>query len=1159
MILNQYGDNVVNVTPSQHDSFKHNNTYFFRNCFFLRNEAFSWNVSHKHDIIDDPGPTQFSRGAGLSINFRGNASNCITKIESCVFLGNHAIWGGGLQVETRDKVTNNHFAFKNTSFHDNTGILAGGGVRIGNLLQRGAGDPLNTFTFDDNCSFVNNSAIWGGGMSLYGTSVLCQVNCDKYKTQFFFNRCIWLDNNGTVGAALATMLVNQNDVQIGPEMPYSISFKDCSFPRNQVVKIDEGVMIGEGALFSDQVPLIFQGSTLFEENTNTALSLDGSTIEIFNLVEFIKNKGYKGGAVAMRGLSRINFQKNSTLIFYNNSCEHQGGALYIHAVGSPLVDFNATGVDTHECFFGYTDEKADFKNWKTSVIFQGNRAVDDGKGNSVYATTLRNCRRPGESRQNNTVLRWDFVQFKTLDGKVTSRKSQVATDAIKMIYERTDWEVSPSEVFNATVKLIDEIGNSVIGIVDVDINFPDYSPPVKLDTASSLFLTEGYISHLKLNGKPHSLFSVILRYVGRQVLVDTIPNILLQNCHDGFVADGSSCICKNKTDDGVAWCDSDGKTIYIKQGYWAGKVDGNFVTSLCPAEYCNFTKSMFPGEYQYVSGEVCKRGRDQTSVLCGGCKPGYSVLFGNENCSPSCTNELLWMNFVYFIALFVVTIFVLLFNPNLASGHLNACLYSYQIMKVLTPEGFKYDRFIEFLAALSNLEIHIGLGICFAAGLNNADKLMIMAIVPAVELVVLILITLFNPTWRRALERLYNRLQRNECCPGRCCCRNAFSTWLTRCWEAFNNRVENGFAYAYFTIFVLCYFDITNISLQLLNPVEVGGRWVLFADGNMEFFVSGRHIAYGTIAIVLMFFVICFPFNLVFCHGPHLEALRAYYKPGRHRYFVAYYLGCRVVFLAIRTYTPAGPLKSALLQFFCGFFLFIIAVVRPYREEANQGLGGDEPQVPNQGGNEEEEEGQREADQGGSGQVQLEVIARGNRAERVTAGENVGNRWINESDIIILTALGAIAVLSFPISDNVSQSTGYGLMVLVRILAYVPLVMAVRPYAIRAYQAWRNRRVDHVPERQDGAVPEPQLIERGPPLGDHGVPNEPRAEYDDRRPLLAGAQHQGVPDEPDPQLNPRIPLAAADAHNYGTTFYTASEQLGVQNDRYATAPENVIV
>ncbi|KAJ7363224.1 hypothetical protein OS493_011505 [Desmophyllum pertusum] len=234
-------------------------------------------------------------------------------------------------------------------------------------------------------------------------------------------------------------------------------------------------MIGEGAIYSDQVPLIFRRKTSFISNTGTALSLDGSTIEICDHVEFINNTGYRGGAVAMRGQSRMIFQKNSKLLFKGNSCESKGGALFILAAGSPLVVFNATGVDTHECFFGYEDDKIDFKDWKTSVIFQGNRAIDDAKGNSVYATTLTNCRRPGESRRNNTVLRWNFIQFKTLDGNVTTRENEVATDAIDIFYEKIDWEVAPVELFNATVKLIDEIGNSVNGIIDVNIIFPENS------------------------------------------------------------------------------------------------------------------------------------------------------------------------------------------------------------------------------------------------------------------------------------------------------------------------------------------------------------------------------------------------------------------------------------------------------------------------------------------------------------------------------------------------------------------------------------------------------------------------------------------------------------------------------------------------------------
>ena len=1013
---------------------------------------------------------------------------------------------------------------------------------MGNLLQPEARDTLNTFTFD-NCSFVNNSAIWGGGMSLYGTSVSCRINCAKHKTQFIFNRSTWSGNNGTVGAALATLLSDQNDVQIGPEMPYSIGFKDCSFSSNRVVKFrEEAISIGEGTLFSDQVRLVFQGDTSFRNNTNTALSLDGSTVEIFDKVNFSNNKGYRGGAVAMRGLSRMIFQNNSELIFYNNSCEHKGGALYIESAGSPLIDFNATGVNVHECFFGYTKEKVDYKNWKTSVIFQGNRAADDGKANSVYATTLKNCRRPGESRQDNNVLKWKFIQFKFLNGTVTSRDSEVATDAIDMNYEPNDWEVAPGQAFNATVNLIDEIGNSVVGIVDVDINSPENSSPVNLDTISSLFLTDGQISHLRLAGKPGSLFTVSLRYVGRQVLVNTIPDIKMRSCHEGFHPAGSTCACMDSLDEGVARCDSDGKTVYLMQGYWAGNVDGKFVTHHCPADYCNVTKSVIPGEYRYFSGHVCKGDRDQNSVLCGACKPGYSILFGNEHCS-SCSDWQLFLIIGYVLGLIAVTLIVLVLNPNLSSGHLGACLYSYQMMKILTPEGFNFDPFIEFLVGLSKLQIHIADGICFKSGLNNADKLFITAIFAVVELLILLFLTRCKKvtrTWEKLVEKIYGKFQESERSPR--LCKNFSKNSL----KSFKDRVKNGYAYAYLTIVVLCYVDITDVSLQLLHPAKVGGRRVLFADGNMEFFVNGYHIAYGSLAILLLVFVGLFPVILFLYPGPnpHIKTLRDGFKTRRHC-FLSYYLVCRAVLLVIRTYAPAGPLKSALLQFFCIAFLFFIAVLRPYREEdqAAEGL-----RTTGGGGN-DDDEAQGVAKQGGDGATEAQGeenqvenreaeplrlanrAARGNglQGQRETGTETtVQKRWNNESDVVILTALSAIAVLSSPIGGDVSQSTRDACTVLVDILAYVPLVMAVRPYCCKLlhFSACCTSKVNRVLQ-----------------LG--GEINEEDLHVTEQTPLLGVAE----------QLDESIKL---DIPNYGRAHHTAADRQSARNDRNNTVQGSVI-
>ena len=1095
LTLSVYEYNVLNVTPSQQESFQHKNSYIFSSCTFLGNEAIGWNISSIYDQKKDPGRSEFSLGAGLAINFKGNASGCNIQIQSCSFTDNRAIWGGALNVEIRDQVKRNRFMITNTSFHDNFGRLAGGGVRIGNLQTRATVDSMNTFIFDKNCVFTNNTAIWGGGVSLYGRSIWGSSNTETHFLGMF-NLCIWRDNQATVGSAIAVMLDRKQEVQVDSGIPISISFKDCTFTGNRVVILNEGVMIGEGAFYSDGVILNFRGKTLFINNTNTALSLDGSVTKISDHVNFINNHGYRGGALAMRGYSKIIFQKNSTLSFYNNSCDHKGGAMYIETAGSPMVAFNATGVDIHDCFFGYQDTR-DFQYWNTSVIFQGNEAVDDKKGNSIYATTLQNCRRPGESRQDNTVLKWKFIHFKRLDGEISLRKNEVTTDAVELHFDRKDWKVAPGQVFNATLRLVDEIGNTVVGIVDIDIHVPEKAPLVKLGTTSTLFLADGQISSLSLTGKPESAFTVVMHYMARELLQKRIVNVSLQNCHAGFIYNSSvqNCVCMKSP--GIARCDlNDKKTVYLKKGYWAGKVGDDFTTYLCPDGYCTTHKSIFPSEYTY-NGTVCKKGRIQSSVLCGQCERGYSIMFASEQCSSDCSNKWLGMISVYVIALIIVTCFVLLVNPNLSGGHLNACLYSYQIMKKLTPEGFTFDSFIEFLIGLTNFQLGGGRGVCFAAGLSNVDKLAISALFPIAEifLILPLLRRVLIKTWSRGLDRLVNRLNDRERCLCGCFCRNAVASWLEFLSTSFRARIENGFDHAFFTVVVLCYVDITNIALRLLHFVKVGRRWVLYDDGNVGFFDSTLHGIFIIGAIFLLLFVIYIPLRLVIC--PHksnlrLETLHACLKPG-YRSFVAYYLVCRLVLLLISTFMPTSPLKASLLLFFCIFFMFVIATVRPYTERNHGGNENEVLQATTQSGNRTVgRQRSREASPGiietpfpqelirvGAGGNQMEeqqtVANEGNaEGDQNPRGEAEGsqkNLYINESDLVILMTLSAIGVFSLAANTEVSENTKLGLQRWVRILAYVPLVMALLPYIFylpRLVQRYRYERREHqVTEQQD--------------------------------------------------------------------------------------------
>ena len=986
LALDPYGHNTVNVTPSQHDSYQHNNTFVFRNCSFVGNEAVWINGSTAINFVDTP-ELPFSRGGGLAIYFRSNASGSTIGIESCVFRGNRANWGGGLQVEMIEETQNNHLLMENTRFENNVGFLAGGGARMGSL-NKGVKHSLNTFTAN-NCLFVNNRAIWGGGTSLYGSSIpgKCAEHTDADLTQFFFNRCQWTHNNGTVGAASGAFLLNQNEDQIGPEAPYHIRLNHCTFLRNHVIQKEVLVSIGEGALYSVEVPLVFWGNVSFINNSRTAVALDGATMEIRDRVYFINNMGLRGGAMAMYGRSRIVFNEDSYVLFQGNECGSQGGALYIDAPGPPLVGFNATGTNTHTCFFAYTDSSLDFDDWKTKVVFQGNKAPYSSAGKSVFATTLKNCRRAGEPRQNNSVLRWKFIEFKHQNGQNSSMRDEVATDPVDIQYNSSDWDVAPSELFNATVRLLDEISNSVLGTVSIKIiplQVPSY---VRLFSPSAIFVANGSISYLRLVGKPGETFSVELNYMGRQLITETIPHRTLKACNPAFTQKGVMCVCMDSTDDGISRCKADGKTFYLKHGYWAGTVKGKFVTHFCPIGYCK--TNAHKSEKMYVSDDMCDGGRDQTSVLCGDCKANSSVLFGGEHCSTKCSNWYLLLLLVYGLILLAVVMGVMLIDLDFFTGYLNAWLYSYQVMEVITPDGFKFDSFIEFIIGLANFQFKVGSGgICFADSLDDTDKLAIMYALPTYVLLVVVLLA-------KAVSSYPN------------------------CW--FSKRVKAAPFRAFCTIVVLCYTDITRISLRILHPALVGSEVVVYANGNIDFF-TGKHIAYGILAILfIVVFVVPFPMVLLFRPfltqrlrpllnlnrwKPIFDALQNCFKD-QYRWCAAFYFLCRLVLMVIFTFMPSGPVKRALLESSCVLILLTIAFLRPYKEASDV---------------KEDEE---------------------------------SYDWINKSDAAVLVTVTLIAVFSSPIDSTLSKSTWWGLYTFVDILAYIPLVV-LGIVAVRIFRKWRE-------------------------------------------------------------------------------------------------------
>ena len=115
----------------------------------------------------------FGRGGGLSVFFKGNATNNTIHVVNCIFKYNHALLGGELLIEFDDNsicntvlVASSCFEYNHCDFNDSYGT-GGGAIRIATQVYYGSSSELrgNQVTVR-NSTFKKNKALNGGALSV---------------------------------------------------------------------------------------------------------------------------------------------------------------------------------------------------------------------------------------------------------------------------------------------------------------------------------------------------------------------------------------------------------------------------------------------------------------------------------------------------------------------------------------------------------------------------------------------------------------------------------------------------------------------------------------------------------------------------------------------------------------------------------------------------------------------------------------------------------------------------------------------------------------------------------------------------------------------------------------------------------------------------------
>ncbi len=940
---------------SSADMAVHTGRYVISDCHFTGNEnPQAYNRETKYIVptsINDHWP--FGKGGGLHLSLRGNVQKLQVAIEGSLFSGNKAHMGGGMTATLHPMFSGLNVSLTGCKFKSNLATDSGGGLLLGVWYDHAfeSADIIPSSITLTNCPFFNNTARrWGGGTSIYSGANAHNISSLEMA------RCDWLRNQAHHSAPALGITSSNTQLGISPNITILPKCHDCTFLNNYVTLVTgHSRVYGYGAVFIQGVPLTFTGLTLFVENTESALCISSTSVELYDSVTFEGNKGFTGGAMLLLGTSWINLNPNLTLIFENNTAFKDGGAIhYTYPPSLSLRDFK-------DCFIQYRDKAARFHEWKVVVKFSGNTAFQNG--DAVYVSSSQECTwggaqvlyNPFNANNPNSCYPFDYKRQASVIRAVSTPAIHIDYNALLMEnYSSNSWyeySVMPGATFKIPVKITDYFHNETSSVVTTGChnvsNYLQYNFQRDLCKPGGDYLIEGLpntfglrgeLAFLKIRGRPKSTILFVMQSDDMQpVVVPLLVN--LRDCDYGFVLEPNShpetCVCfskatRSKLEDFLCVDQSDNAVVpCIRNGYWYGHVKDAQRIQTCISGKCT-TKCDKCGSLP--ENEWCKLPSQEDKLctghrsgpLCSECEGGLTLTYDSHSCKDCSAGKAvgLWVLFViYWIFIILQLVAIIKLDIRIGSGYLYIFLYYFSVLKYI----LWYNLPGNYLTALLNIfgtltrldpEIYVYSELCVFSGATSVQYEMFHYLHPAVVLsLVAILITISHFTPRLAV----------------------FS----------GNYAIQAICY----ILLLAYTSLAETSLNLLNPTSYltsyphhdnEPTFVQIQPGTL-YMDSRHHLPYALFALAVEVLVVL-PFSIFMLFAPLLmrcmnlvkvkpilDEYQSCYKD-KYRWFAGVYLLGRQLFILTSIVSLQFGVNRLLNQIICTAILLLHATIHPYRQ-----------------------------------------------------------------------------------------------------------------------------------------------------------------------------------------------------------------------------------
>ena len=935
-----------------------NSHYIISTCYFTNNTAKKITRRRHSTKKSSCNRQTFGHGGGISVFFRGNSTNNTVDIINNGFVNNTAVWGGALFIEFKHHARKNkinvkeHSQFSHNKCNDeeSSDITAGGAVQIVYAPYDSITSPsYNSITFSD-CSFTNNSAYWGGGVSYVITTEKSQLGTGTNSLHFI--NCNWQYNVAKFGAAVDLSLYRS--LTTGVAQP--VEFESCSFISNHVLynlQVNKFELQGNGIVYANYIAIQFINQIVFNANKGSALVLSASHVGITKgcSVAFIRNHNRRGGAVSLLASSWMIVAENTTVKFIENSADEMGGAVYAEQTNEHNV------ISEWNCFIQYSDTSIPPNDWSTMIEFQDNNSSH--KGHSIYATTIRSCvwgRSYAHVNVNDTkgVFHWKSFKFNGKSGKEKfTRDSEIATAANVFSVANQSAaavKVSPGEEYHLPFHQSDDEGQNASTIFFIQ---SDDEEAGKIDNRSVYV----YSKIMQVYGDPNS--AVNFRITSAGPIPSTITlNVTFDYCSPGYIGykkdNVTFCKCANDYPyeiPGILECNNSLSQAYIARLYWGGvysnETTQEFVTATCPQGYCTFNeksgnryKTLLPNTRSEI--DFCSK-QNRNGTICGECIKNYSISSRSNciKCDYGTTKGIFLFILYECLPTLLFVSAILIFNVNITSGHWNSFIFYFQIVETLNIYALEltddYAKSKQILIKIHtnafsiwNLEFFKSIKPeeCYINGISNVFQFYLLSYSTLLFPLGLIFIIMGIKNCKYRFIRCNCQYQEDVERPNNIWnkCKQKYNKFSSKWKQWFG---ETSLIHGFAAFIVLSYTKVALLSLKFFVPGSLYGPGQRGSEvyetrthlvGTIRY-LSSEHVVYLILPFIFLLISVIFPIYLIL--KPLMRKLFSYYEKEEQCARCDAILCCRMDMGRVDQLLQEfyGSFNNN-CQFYAGFFFF---------------------------------------------------------------------------------------------------------------------------------------------------------------------------------------------------------------------------------------------